>query len=78
MGALDPPGGRRLHRLAGLSEQRVELDADAGAVHRLELGEDERLGELREPRHHVGHGQSVGRGHRAASAGAAASGDALP
>ena len=78
MGALDPRRGRRVDRLAGLAEQRKELDADAGAVDRHELVEDERLGQLREPRHHVGHGQSVGRGHRAASAGAAASVDALP
>ena len=77
MGALDPPLGGRLHRFAGLPQEWVKLDTDAGPVHRLELGEDERLGELREPRHHVGHGQAIGHGHRV-SAEVAGSGEALP
>ena len=67
VGPLDPALGSRLDRLAALPEEREELDADADAVHGLELGEDERLGELGEPRHDVGHGEPLLRDHPTAS-----------
>ena len=64
MGALDQAHGLRLDRLAALVQERDGARPDAGPVHGQDLGQDERLGQPREARHHVGHDRQAVPAHR--------------
>ena len=60
MGAPDPGLGLGMDRTAAFAEEREELHSQALTLDRHELVEDERLGQFREPRHHVGDGRQRG------------------
>ena len=60
VGTPHPGLGLGMDRTAAFAEKREELHPQSLPVDRHELVEDERLGQFREPRHHVGDGRERG------------------